>query len=73
MYSLLFLLLFVFCFTLLVANIYRDCARLLVSFHSMAGNGEEKVVYIKYSDPEKGAVAMLPPAKNLMPEGSDSQ
>jgi len=39
----------------------------------MAGNGEEKVVYIKYSDPEKGAVAMLPPAKNLMPEGSDSQ
>ncbi|KAL2659532.1 hypothetical protein AAZV13_03G091700 [Glycine max] len=50
-----------------------DCARLLVSFHSMAGNGEEKVVYIKYSDPEKGAVAMLPPAKNLMPEGSDSQ
>jgi len=52
---------------LLVAN--RECARLLVSFHSMVGNEELKVVYRKYSDPQKGAVAMLPPAKNLLPEG----
>ncbi|KAL5154731.1 G2/mitotic-specific cyclin S13-6 [Glycine soja] len=47
----------------------QDCARLLVSFHSTVGNREEKVVYLKYSDPEKGVVAMLPPAKNLLPEG----
>lgn len=60
-----------FYLALLVAN--RDCARLLVSFHSTVANREEKVVYLKYSDPEKGVVAMLPPAKNLMPEGSDSQ
>uniref|UniRef100_A0A0R0EM05 B-like cyclin n=1 Tax=Glycine max TaxID=3847 RepID=A0A0R0EM05_SOYBN len=50
-----------------------DCARLLVSFHSTVANREEKVVYLKYSDPEKGVVAMLPPAKNLLPEGSNSQ
>ncbi|CAJ1916054.1 unnamed protein product [Sphenostylis stenocarpa] len=49
-----------------------ECARLLVSFHSMVGNEELKVVYRKYSDPQKGAVAMLPPAKNLLPEGSVS-
>ncbi|QCD97075.1 G2/mitotic-specific cyclin S13-7-like isoform X2 [Vigna unguiculata] len=46
-----------------------ECARLLVSFHSMVGDEEElKVVHRKYSDPQKGAVAMLPPAKNLLPE-----
>ncbi|RZC20345.1 G2/mitotic-specific cyclin S13-6 [Glycine soja] len=27
---------------------------------------------IKYSDPQKGAVALLPPAKNLLPEGSSA-
>lgn len=43
-----------------------DCARLLVSFHSGAENGKLKVVYKKYSDPQKGAVAALPPAKNLL-------
>uniref|UniRef100_A0A0R0KI65 B-like cyclin n=1 Tax=Glycine max TaxID=3847 RepID=A0A0R0KI65_SOYBN len=31
-----------------------------------------KVVYRKYSDPQKGAVALLPPAKNLLPEGSSA-
>ncbi|KAK7378018.1 hypothetical protein VNO80_03454 [Phaseolus coccineus] len=46
-----------------------ECARLLVRFHSMVGNEELKVVYRKYSDPQKGAVAMLPPAKNLLSEG----
>ncbi|TKY62848.1 G2/mitotic-specific cyclin S13-6 [Spatholobus suberectus] len=50
-----------------------DCARLLVSFHSTVGNGKLKVVYRKYSDPQKGAVAVLPPAKDLLPEGSASQ
>ena len=50
--------------------LHRDCARLLVSFHSTVGNGKLKVVYRKYSDPQKGAVAVLPPAKYLLPEGS---
>ncbi|OIV92541.1 hypothetical protein TanjilG_02304 [Lupinus angustifolius] len=48
----------------------RDCARLLVSFHSTLVNGKLKVLYRKYSDPQRRAVAMLPPAKNLMPENS---
>ncbi|KAK7274731.1 hypothetical protein RIF29_15828 [Crotalaria pallida] len=47
-----------------------DCARLLVSFHCTIGNSKLKVVYRKFSDPQRGAVAMLPPAKNLMPESS---
>ncbi|CAK8543044.1 unnamed protein product [Lathyrus sativus] len=42
------------------------CARLLVSFHSASGNGKLKVVFKKYADPQKGAVAILPPAKNLI-------
>jgi len=56
---------------LLITN--RDCARLLASFHSNVGNGKLKVVYRKYSDPQKGAVAVIPPAKYLLPEGSASQ
>ncbi|CAL0310292.1 unnamed protein product [Lupinus luteus] len=47
-----------------------DCARLLVSFHSTLANGKLKVLYRKYSDPQRGAVSMHPPAKNLMPESS---
>ncbi|KAI4300917.1 hypothetical protein L6164_034243 [Bauhinia variegata] len=43
-----------------------DCARLLVSFHSMAGQGKLQVLYRKYSDPKRGAVALLPPARNLL-------
>jgi len=45
----------------------------LASFHSSVGNGKLKVVYRKYSDPQKGAVAVRPPAKYLLPEGSASQ
>ncbi|KAL1338356.1 hypothetical protein HN51_033011 [Arachis hypogaea] len=47
-----------------------DCAKLLVSFHSNVGNGKLKVLYRKYSDPQKGAVAVLPPAKYLLREAS---
>ncbi|XP_020218604.1 G2/mitotic-specific cyclin S13-7 [Cajanus cajan] len=50
-----------------------DCARLLVSFHSDVGNGKLKVVYRKYSDPQKGSVAVLPPSKYLLQGGSASQ
>ncbi|XP_057983415.1 G2/mitotic-specific cyclin S13-7-like [Malania oleifera] len=47
-----------------------DCAKLLVSFHSMAAVNKLKVVYRKYSSPERGAVALLPPAKTLLPSTS---
>ncbi|XP_073222884.1 G2/mitotic-specific cyclin S13-7-like isoform X4 [Cicer arietinum] len=43
-----------------------DCARMLVSFHSSVGNGKLKVVFKKYSDLQRGAVAVIPPAKNLV-------
>ncbi|CAL0332824.1 unnamed protein product [Lupinus luteus] len=46
-----------------------DCAKLLVSFHSSIRGEKLKVLYRKYSDPERGAVAVLSPAKNLMSEG----
>ncbi|XP_042493345.1 G2/mitotic-specific cyclin S13-7-like isoform X2 [Macadamia integrifolia] len=42
-----------------------DCAKLLVSFHSSAAESKLKGVYKKYSSPERRAVALLPPAKNL--------
>ncbi|KAL5059145.1 hypothetical protein RYX36_030749 [Vicia faba] len=42
------------------------CARLLVSFHSGIGSAKLKVLYRKFSDPQRGAVAVLPPAKNLV-------
>ncbi|KAL2320618.1 hypothetical protein Fmac_029587 [Flemingia macrophylla] len=50
-----------------------DCARLLVSFHSTLGNGKLKSVYRKYSDPQKGSVAVFQPAKYLLPEDAASQ
>ncbi|XP_061360059.1 G2/mitotic-specific cyclin S13-7-like [Gastrolobium bilobum] len=50
----------------------RDCARLLVKFHSTVGNGKHKVVHRIYSDPQRGAVAILPPAKSLLLKGCTS-
>ncbi|KAL3637110.1 G2/mitotic-specific cyclin-1 [Castilleja foliolosa] len=43
-----------------------DCAKLLVSFHSMAAEQKLKGVYRKYSSSERGAVALFPPAKSLL-------
>ncbi|GFP85009.1 g2/mitotic-specific cyclin-1 [Phtheirospermum japonicum] len=43
-----------------------DCAKLLVSFHSMAAEQKLKGIYRKYSSSERGAVALLPPAKSLL-------
>ncbi|CAA3015160.1 G2 mitotic-specific cyclin S13-7-like isoform X1 [Olea europaea subsp. europaea] len=43
-----------------------ECAKLLVSFHSMAAAHKLKVIYKKYSSPERGAVALLPPAQSLL-------
>ncbi|KAL2482993.1 Cyclin-B1-2 [Forsythia ovata] len=42
-----------------------DCAKLLVSFHSVAADHSLKTIYKKYSSSERGAVAFLPPAKFL--------
>ncbi|OVA18788.1 Cyclin [Macleaya cordata] len=43
-----------------------DCAKLLVSFHSMAAEHKLRVVFRKYSSSERSVVALLPPAKNLL-------
>ncbi|OVA18786.1 Cyclin [Macleaya cordata] len=43
-----------------------ECAKLLVSFHSMAPEHKLRVVYKKYSNSERGTVALFPPAKNLL-------
>ncbi|KAL2230959.1 G2/mitotic-specific cyclin-1-like [Sesamum indicum] len=43
-----------------------DCAKLLVSFHSMAADQKLRGIYRKYSSSERGAVALLPPAKSLL-------
>ncbi|KAL3850213.1 hypothetical protein ACJIZ3_012095 [Penstemon smallii] len=44
-----------------------ECARLLVSFHSGVSENKLKAVARKYSNPERCAVAMFPPAKSLLP------
>ncbi|CAI9106045.1 OLC1v1005102C2 [Oldenlandia corymbosa var. corymbosa] len=45
-----------------------DCAKLLVSYHSQCGAAENKLkgAYSKYSSPDRGAVALFPPAKSLL-------
>ncbi|KAH6796609.1 Cyclin family protein [Perilla frutescens var. hirtella] len=43
-----------------------DCAKMLVAFHSMAGDQKLKGAYRKYSSSERGGVALLPPAKSLL-------
>ncbi|KAK2974060.1 hypothetical protein RJ640_015392, partial [Escallonia rubra] len=44
-----------------------DCAKLLVSFHSLAKRSNKlKAIYKKYSDPERGVVALFEPAKTLL-------
>ncbi|KAL5743656.1 hypothetical protein ACOSQ2_026772 [Xanthoceras sorbifolium] len=49
-----------------------DCAKLLVYFHSKAAESKLKVVYRKYSKPERGSVALLPPAKTLLFDDASS-
>ncbi|KAK0594521.1 hypothetical protein LWI29_004196 [Acer saccharum] len=43
-----------------------DCAKLLVHFHSKVGESKLLEVHKKYSNRERGSVALLPPAKNLL-------
>ncbi|XP_073045918.1 LOW QUALITY PROTEIN: G2/mitotic-specific cyclin-2-like [Primulina eburnea] len=44
-----------------------DCAKLLVSFHSAAAENKLKGIYRKYTSMDRKAVALLPPAKSLLP------
>ncbi|KAG8388885.1 hypothetical protein BUALT_Bualt02G0171700 [Buddleja alternifolia] len=44
-----------------------ECAKLLVSFHSGVAESKLKAVSRKYSNPERSAVALFPPARTLLP------
>ncbi|KAH9790327.1 cyclin-B1-1 [Citrus sinensis] len=44
----------------------RNCAKLLVKFHSAAAESKLKAVYKKFSSLDCGAVALLKPAKSLL-------
>ncbi|XVF47207.1 hypothetical protein PTKIN_Ptkin03bG0090600 [Pterospermum kingtungense] len=44
-----------------------NCAKLLVKFHSTAAESKLKAVYRKFSSPDHGTVALLSPAKSLLP------
>lgn len=44
-----------------------DCAKVLVGFQCAAAEDKLRVIYRKYSSPERGSVALLPPAKSLLP------
>ncbi|KAF5816521.1 putative cyclin [Helianthus annuus] len=46
----------------------RECAKMLVSFHASANEAKLKAVYRKYVNPERGAVALFPPARSLLAE-----
>ena len=45
---------------------HRDCARRLISFHTLAPESKQKAVYRKYSKPKLGFVALQSPDKKLL-------
>ena len=47
-----------------------DCAKLLATLHSNAMKSKLRAVYRKYTSSNRGSVAFLPPAKNLLPADS---
>ncbi|XP_058107392.1 G2/mitotic-specific cyclin S13-7-like [Magnolia sinica] len=49
-----------------------DCTKLLVNFHSSAADGKLKAVHRKYSNPLRGAVALLPPSSKFSEESKDA-
>ncbi|CAK7330727.1 unnamed protein product [Dovyalis caffra] len=49
-------------------DMLRDCAKLLVQFHSAAAGSKLKAVYKKFLSEDRGAVALLTPARSLSPE-----
>ncbi|XP_054802602.1 G2/mitotic-specific cyclin S13-7-like [Prosopis cineraria] len=50
-----------------------DCARELVRWHSMGASAKLQAVYRKYSNVKRGAVALLPPAKNLLQSAEEGR
>ncbi|MCD7472864.1 Cyclin-B1-1 [Datura stramonium] len=44
-----------------------ECAKQLVSYHLGAAENKLKAIYRKFSSPDRGAVALFPPARNLSP------
>ncbi|OMO62064.1 hypothetical protein COLO4_33247 [Corchorus olitorius] len=45
----------------------KNCAKLLVKFHSTAAESKLKAVHRKFSNQDRNAVALLPPARDLLP------
>nr|GEX47318.1 G2/mitotic-specific cyclin S13-7-like [Tanacetum cinerariifolium] len=43
-----------------------DCAKSLVGFHASASDNKFNTVYMKYVNPDRGAVAHFPPATSLL-------
>ncbi|XP_028805321.1 G2/mitotic-specific cyclin S13-7 [Neltuma alba] len=46
----------------------RECAKLMVSFHSLAGESKLKAVFKKFCNPDRCSVALIPPGKLLLVE-----
>lgn len=44
-----------------------ECAKQLVRYHSSVAENKLKAIYRKFSSPDRGAVALFPPARNLSP------
>nr|CAB58998.1 CYCB1-1 protein [Petunia x hybrida] len=44
-----------------------ECTKQLVSYHKGAAESKLKAIYRKFSSPDRGAVALFPPARNLLP------
>ncbi|KAJ6984896.1 hypothetical protein NC653_023014 [Populus alba x Populus x berolinensis] len=49
-------------------DMLMDCAKLLVHFHTAAAESKLKAVYKKFSSADRGAVALLTPARSLSSE-----
>ncbi|XP_058088634.1 NADP-dependent alkenal double bond reductase P2-like isoform X2 [Magnolia sinica] len=56
----------------LTVALKRDCTKLLVNFHSSAADSKLKAVHRKYSNPLRGAVALLPPSSKFLKESKDA-
>ncbi|KAK4380349.1 hypothetical protein RND71_002211 [Anisodus tanguticus] len=44
-----------------------ECTKQLVSYHLGAAENKLKAIYRKFSGPDRGAVSLFPPARNLLP------
>ena len=53
---------------ILFIYVVRDCAKLMVSFHSAAPESRLRAIYKKFCSSDRCAVALMTPAKNLSSE-----